>query len=199
MLKVQLVGRNLDMCKSWAKYFVDDSNVFIYQGDFFDFPTDCVVSPANSFGFMDGGLDAAITKTLGTQVQYKLRHQLFSKYGGELLVGQAEMVETGHPDIPYCISAPTMRVPMILGPETVNVYLATRADFKLVQQYPQIKTLTISGMGTGVGKVPFDICARQMKQAYDDAFNGATVPATWYEAQARHQNLYSDKIRDIQF
>ena len=34
--------------------------------------------------------------------------------GGELLVGQALLVETGHPHIRWCISAPTMRVPTLL-------------------------------------------------------------------------------------
>lgn len=199
MIKIKLIDTNLDMCKAWAKYFVNDSNVSIYQGDFFGQPTDCVVSPANSFGFMDGGLDAAITKRLGKHVQQKLRNQLVEKYNGELLVGQAEMIETEDKDIPYCISAPTMRVPMILGPETVNVYLATRAAFKLLVYYPRIQTITLSGMGTGVGRVPFDICARQMKQAYDEYLYGTPIPATWYEAQAKHQNLYSNKIRDIQF
>ena len=49
-----------------------------------------------------------------------LRKLILDHHHGELFVGTAEVVETDHAGIPYLIAAPTMRVPMILGPETVN-------------------------------------------------------------------------------
>ena len=119
---------------------------------------------------------------LGWQVQQKLQKQIREKYNGELLVGQAELIETGNEEIPFCISAPTMRVPMILE-NSPNVYLATRAVLLLAKNEPRIKTITMSGMGTGVGKVPYNICAKQMKQAYDDVILGKyKFPETWEEA-----------------
>jgi hypothetical protein len=88
---------------------------------------------------------------------------------------------------------------MILN-DSVNVYLASRAIFLLLKQnHRRISTVTISGLGTGVGKVPYDICAKQMKQAYDEAWLGQiTFPLTWYEAQVRHTNLFLDEHRDLQ-
>lgn len=169
-MKIQLVDRNYDMCKQWSEHFRDCSDVIIYNGDFFDLETDCVVSPANSFGFMDGGLDWVISDTLGWQIQNKLQIIMNEKYDGELLVGQAILVETDNLKVPYCISAPTMRVPIILT-GSVNVYLASKAIFRtLKQNVDKIKTVTISGLGTGVGDVPFNICANQMKQAYVDVW-----------------------------
>jgi len=58
----------------------------------------------------------------------------------------------------------------------------------------------VPGMGTGVGRVPPAICARQMKAAVDDALVKTTsFPSSWMEAQIRHQLLYGDEPRDLQF
>jgi len=46
---------------------------------------------------------------------------------GELLVGEALVVETENELVPWIISAPTMRVPMRLR-QTVNPYLAMKAE-----------------------------------------------------------------------
>jgi O-acetyl-ADP-ribose deacetylase (regulator of RNase III) len=189
-MKIQLIDRNEEMCKQWELQFKDCHDVVIYNGDFFALATDCVVSPANSFGFMDGSLDLAISEKLGWQVQRKLQKQLREKYLGELLVGQAELIETEFHQIPFCISAPTMRVPMILK-DSVNVYLASKAIFSLLKMENRIKTVSISGLGTGIGQVPYDICAKQMKMAYTDIWlNKYTSPDSWKEAQIRHQFLY---------
>lgn len=198
-MKIQLIDRNKEMCNQWNLHFKDCKDVITHCGDFFSLKTDCVVSPANSFGYMDGGLDMVISRKLGWQVQEKLQKQIQEKYFGELLVGQAELVETDFAEIPFCISAPTMRVPLILK-DTVNVYLASKAIFYLLKKESRIKTVTISGLGTGVGQVPYDVCAKQMKQAYTDIWlNEYAFPNTWHEAQTRHQLLYSNDYRDLQY
>ena len=196
-MKIQLIDRNKEMCEQWEMCFSDCNDVVVHNGDFFSLKTDCVVSPANSFGFMDGALDLAISKKIGWQVQRKLQNQIAEKYLGEILVGQAELVETDFEEIPFCISAPTMRVPSILK-DTVNVYLASKAIFSLLKNEDRIKTVTISGLGTGVGKVPYDICAKQMKQAYNDVWlDKYNFPNTWHQAQISHQFLYSKSYRDL--
>ena len=174
-MKIQLIDRNEEMCQEWRTHFKDCEDVIVHHGDFFSLESDCVVSPANSFGFMDGGLDYVISEMLGWQVQTRLQIILNEKYNGELLVGQAELVETGNEKVPYCISAPTMRIPKLLV-GNVNVYLAAKAIFRvLVENKDKIKSVTISGLGTGVGKVPFSVCAKQMKQAYDDVWLGEEI------------------------
>lgn len=199
-MKIQLIDRNLEMCKAWENAFSGCNDVIVHHGDFFSLKTDCVVSPANSFGFMDGSLDLVISQKLGWQVQERLQKQIEEKYLGEILVGQAELVETGVPEIPFCISAPTMRVPLILT-NTVNVYLAAKAIFNLLLlEQDRIGSVTISGLGTGVGRVPYDVCAKQMRQAYNEIWLGKyDKPKTWFEAQKRHQLLYSNEYRDLQF
>ena len=157
---------------------------------------------------MDGGLDMLISEFFGWHVQERLQDVIRDKHHGELLVGLAEIVPTDNSRIPFVISAPTMRVPMILR-EAVNVYLATRAvillglhgrflDGRAVSE--DVHTIAVPGMGTGVGRVPPDTCARQMKAAVDDVLLGnSAFPSSWFEAQFKHQLLYDDSARDLQY
>lgn len=202
-MKIQLIDYNREMGAAYKEAFKDVSEVEVHTNSAFAIPTECIVSPANSFGFMDGGFDATITKYLGHQVQSNVQKIIKEYYNGELLVGQAIFVATENPLVPYCISAPTMRVPMYLGQESINAYLAARAIFLLLKQPVPFKSVTIPGLGTGVGAVPYDVCAKQVRMAYDEFFLGKTneFPKTWYQAQFRHQMLFKkapEETRDIQ-
>lgn len=203
-MKIQLIDYNREMVAAWKKYFTDAPDVEIHLNSAFAIPTECVCSPSNGRGFLDGGFDAAITSNLGTQVQQELQRIIKEDFHGELLVGQAILFETKNPLIPYCISAPTMRVPSFLGLKSVNAYLAARAIFIILKNNPPFKTVTIPGLGTGVGAVPYDVCAKQMRQAYDDFYvnDAPKFPASWHDAQLEHQMLYEvskENTKDIQF
>jgi O-acetyl-ADP-ribose deacetylase (regulator of RNase III) len=195
-MKIQLIDTNTEMCAAWERHF-KDCNITILCEDIFSSNTDCVVSPGNSFGFMDGGIDVVLEQILN--VQSKLQMQINENYNGELLVGQAILVETENIAIPFLIAAPTMRVPMILG-DSPNVYLASRALFILLKQNEdRFNSVSIPGFGTGVGKMSCDIAARQMKKAFDDIWlNKYVFPMSWYDAQIQHQLLYSNNWRDLQ-
>ncbi|QHT69885.1 Appr-1-p processing protein [Rhodocytophaga rosea] len=207
-MKIILSDTNHSVIKAWQLYFKDCQDVEIFAGSIFETGCNAIVSPANSFGFMDGGLDLAISNYLGWHVQAILQAKIKQKYHGELLVGQAEIVETGHPKIPYLISAPTMRVPLILN-TTVNVYLAMRAVLLLIKYCKLdngtpvkevVRAVSISGLGTGVGKVPADICARQMRVAYDEVIlDKVSFPSSWVDAQQKNQLLYTQQTRDLQY
>lgn len=195
-LKIQLIDNSQQLCNYWSEEFKNYKNVIVHKGDFFSLPTDCVVSPANSFGFMDGGLDAYITNKLGNKVQLALQDKINKYFNGELLVGQAVIVYTHNDEIPNVISAPTMRVPMILPKDTINPYLATKAILNCVinnnNLFSKINTITIPGLGTGVGRVDYAMCARQMRIAYEDIFvNEIKFPNSWRSAQLKHMDLYS--------
>ena len=57
-VKLLLVNPNDELCAEWEKHFHDLPNVEIIQGTFEEVESyDCLVSPANSFGIMDGGID----------------------------------------------------------------------------------------------------------------------------------------------
>ena len=199
---------NANLIESLNKYFKQDPNIKIVHGSIFDVDCDAIVSPANSYGFMDGGVDLRISQFFGWHIQERLQEIIKEKHHGELLVGCAEIVETDHDLIPYMISAPTMRVPMILK-DSVNIYLATRAVLILVKYgkfsngtfiNEKVKSIAFPGMGTGVGRVPYDICALQMRRAVKDIFyENYEFPKTWREAQKNHQLLYRNDTPDLQF
>jgi O-acetyl-ADP-ribose deacetylase (regulator of RNase III) len=200
-MKIILAGIHKEQIIEWKNFFYDCPDVSVYHGSIFDNACDAIVSPANSFGFMDGGLDLALSNYLGWHVQERLQEIIKTKYDGELLVGQAEIVETDNTKFPYLISAPTMRVPMILK-ETSNPYLAMRAILLLLKKgkfadgsliSDKVKTVAISGLGTGVGDVAPTQCARQMRIAYGQVIlNNIPFPERWLDAFEIHEVLMSN-------
>ena len=121
--KLVLVAIDPGLTKAWRTFCGDLPNVEVVQGNILDVECDAVVSPANSFGFMDGGIDGLYLDHFGRDIQMSVRRQIYEQHDGELLVGDADIVTTGDESIPYLIAAPTMRVPMKLR-DSVHPYLA---------------------------------------------------------------------------
>ncbi|MEZ0225425.1 MAG: macro domain-containing protein [Alphaproteobacteria bacterium] len=212
-MKIVLTALDTQLANAWKTACAGLHFVTVHHGSIFDIECDAVVSPANSYGFMDGGIDALYTAQFGIHVQDRVRRAILEHHHGELLVGQADIVETDHPQIPFLIAAPTMRVPMILGSDTVNPYLAARAALLLVRHgkfrdgtfagdniSDRVKVLAFPGMGTGVGRVPAGIAAQQVRAAIDESMrNKFRLPQSWAEASENHQLLYSDRPKDLQY
>jgi O-acetyl-ADP-ribose deacetylase (regulator of RNase III) len=193
-MKIILAEINIDLIKAWTEVFKSSEDIEIYLGSAFEPHTDAIVSPANSFGFMDGGIDLQISQNLGWDVEERLQELIRKEHNGELLVGQAELVRTRNLKIPYVISAPTMRVPMTLE-NSPNPFLATRAVLQLIKNNEEarnnIKTVTFPGMGTGVGQVKPEICAYQMYMAVEEVLYGRKeFPKDLWDAQWNHQDLF---------
>src|SRR5262245_38207657 len=125
-MQVLLIDHHLAMARAWRTAFADRDDVEVIESDYFSRPAGAMVSPANSFGIMDGGLDAAIRDQLGFPVQQRVQRAIVERHHGELAVGSAELVETGDARWPVLVVAPTMRVPESVA-QTLNAYLAFRA------------------------------------------------------------------------
>lgn len=169
-MEFHLVAYNAELYHAWLDAFADCEDVQVSEGDILCFQADAIVSPANSFGYMDGGLDLKYSEFFGWDLERRLQAKLAVEHGGELPVGQAVIVETHHSNVRYLISAPTMRVPMRVA-ETVNAYLAFRAVIRAVQVFNQfakqpIRTILCPGLGTGEGRMPAQRCGAQMRAAY---------------------------------
>lgn len=131
-----------------------------------------MVSPANSFGMMDGGIDAAIIRFFGKSLMDRVQQRILDEYLGEQPVGTSIIVETNHPKHPYLAHTPTMRVPMSIQ-GTHNPYMAMWAMLLAVRKHNQtskqvINTIACPGLGTGIGRVPYTEAARQMALAYEN-------------------------------
>jgi len=187
-MKIHLRDRNAGMVHAWEQAF-EGTDVEATVGDIFDGTSaDAIVSPANSFGFMDGGIDGVYTNYFGSGLQKRLQDILVKYHHGELPVGQTQLVsipEGESKGFKYMICAPTMRVPSVID-QSVNAYLAFRATLRLVQTHNRaissalekgledklngarlIESILCPGLGTAVGKMPHDRCAKQMRLAYD--------------------------------
>jgi len=172
----------------WEKYFKDFDDVEIINGDICQAEVDAIVSPANSYGFMCGGLDRYLTQRFGEQISTKIKTTLKEDYKRELLIGEALAIETNDSKCPYIISAPTMIVPMDIS-NTINVFLSTRACLQEAKEM-KLSSIAISAMGLGVGKVPPEICAKQMFEAYREVFiTGWSEPMTIYDSVVNYHYL----------
>jgi len=163
--KVYLRDINGALVGYWKKYFHSLSEVEISQGDIFGIQAQAIVSPANSFGLMGGGIDLIYRDRFGVEVEKLVQKNINIHYYGELPVGQALSVPmVGNLDYPNLIVAPTMRLPMSID-NTLNPYLAFRAVL-LRAKDTGIESLVCPGLGTGVGKACPEMVARQMFVAY---------------------------------
>ncbi len=172
-MRIFLVYRDEALGKAWRSHFHDRPDVQIVQDNITMLTCDAVVSPANSFGFMDGGLDAALTERFGCGLQADLQEQIQQLPERELLVGKAIVVPTHDARIPWLIAAPTMRVPMSFGIATsINAYLAMKAILIVAQKHSFIQTVAIPGLCTNVGRMSPPIASKQMFLAYDEIVSG---------------------------
>jgi len=183
MQKFIFIDNKKELADAWNREFAPYDNVEAHGPvDLFSFEADACVSPANSFGFMDGGIDLLYSMNMGWHVSANLRNIIRDNYDGELLVGQALLLDTGYARFPKMIVAPTMRVPGRLN-GTPNVYLAAKAMFLLAMRNPSLETIVCPGLGTGTGGVTPDECARVMRMAYED----------WY----LERSVYPENLSDV--
>jgi len=192
-LKLILVDPLPDLCIAWQKHFSGLHNVEIVTAYFEDLPEfDCMVSAANSFGLMDGGVDAAIIRFFGAELTSRVQQRILDEYMGEQSVGTSMIVETGHPKHPFIAHTPTMRIPMEIA-HTDNVYLAMWAMLLAVRQQNQhserrINIVACPGLGTATGRVPFPEAARQMSLAYRNFLYPPTY-IDWSLADSRQERI----------
>jgi len=139
--------------------------ISIHRGDITQFKCDAIVNPANSYGYMGGGVAGAIKQIGGSEIERAAVAQ------APIPVGSAVATTAGSLPCQYVIHAPTMKQPAMAIP-IHNVEQATESAFLLAQSL-HIKSLALPGMGTGVGRIcPKDAAYAMMGVArrYDDFF-----------------------------
>lgn len=183
-----------DLTAAWQRHFAGVPEVVPATGDIFGVPVDAVVSPANCFGFMDGGIDRAYSLRFGWHVQDRLREVIQRDWDGELPIGLALVVDTDAADIRYVVAAPTLRAPVNVA-KTLNAYFAFRAVLRAVQRHNamrpgSIRTVACPGLATGTGEMPDAICAKQMREAWDEVEGGRPFqPKGVNDALMQHYRL----------
>jgi len=194
--KLTLIDPQEGLCQEWKKSFASYPEVEIRHGYFEQVKSyDCMVSPANSFGLMDGGVDLAIRNYFGLKIQYFVQRIIQRDYYGEQPVGTSFIVFTEHEEHPFLAHTPTMRVPMSIA-GTDNVYNAFFAMLRAVANHnkqddiARINKVLCPGFGTYTGNVAFAEAARQMALAYKH-FHKPTTNMTWPNLIERNNRILS--------
>lgn len=144
------------------------------------------VSPANSLGFMDGGIDYVYSRkmfpTIEKHVKWNIKNLNLNTLLGRpyLPIGSSIISKVPNSNESYIISAPTMFLPHNVS-GTNNAYHAFMASLMMVSKYKMlnlqsnIDTLVCPALCTGYGKMPIQKAAHQMHKALMD-FLTSSVP-----------------------
>ncbi|CAG8731858.1 9216_t:CDS:2 [Dentiscutata erythropus] len=210
--KLLLVDTSNEIVQAWnnelkklpTKVLPDDSTqclkVQVHHGTFQNLlktnQAECLVSPANSFGLMDGGIDYYISEYYGgvNELIPVVQKSLDFEWCGEqnvgtcLLVDVRELVTKIKNDsneekcFPgYIAHCPTMRIPKILNNDDL-VYRCTWAMLTAIKKHNanilegeikhhRINSVVCAGFGTGVGQLSENLCAKQMMLAVNNFVN----------------------------
>ncbi|MEV6211613.1 macro domain-containing protein [Kitasatospora sp. NPDC051914] len=170
-LRVVLTDTNATVVEAWRAAFADTPGIEIRQGSILDEKVDAWVSPTNSRGKMDGGVDAVIKRHLGAGIQLRVQRAIRSRFAGSLPVGSAVCVPSGAVEPKFLISAPTMEQSSQNVSATLNVALACAAAFQAIHRQNRevpgsIGSVALVGMGARTGRVPARVCANLMWTGY---------------------------------
>jgi len=139
--------------------------ILIEKGDITKTSCDAIVNPANSFGYMGGGVAGAIKRVGGIEIEKE------AILKAPIEIGNAIATTSGSLPCKYVIHSPTMKRPA-MRIDIENVKLATKAALETCVKQ-NLKSIAIPGMGTGVGGVPTDEAAEvitKIVKEYEDKF-----------------------------
>ena len=189
--KLILYDLNTNLINEFTKYFSQYPDIEIINSSFADLPKcDCIVSPANSFGMMDGGIDGVFTKYFGNQLMERVQQHIINNYAGEQPIGTSFIIPTYDSKHPYLAHTPTMTLPMdIRG--TNNVYQAMKAMLLAVRSCDDINSVACCGLGTATGKISPIVAAKQMSLAYEHVMINPLNQINWITANNRYREVKS--------
>ncbi|MFD8792909.1 ADP-ribosyltransferase domain-containing protein [Streptomyces vinaceus] len=167
VLRVVLTDVNERVVEAWRAAFADTPGIEIRRGSILDEDVDAWVTPTNSRGRMDGGVDAAVKRHLGAGIQLRVQRAIRDRFAGAMPVGSAVCVPSGAAVPRFLISTPTMVESSQNVSATLNVALACAAAFQAVHRQNRkapgsIRSVALVGMGARTGRVPARLCANLM-------------------------------------
>lgn len=176
-VRVLLLDPVAELLDAWRVEFAASADmVEVHHGGFQERlgEFDALLSPGNSYGQMDGGIDGIIAATF-PKVQRAVWRRIAERHHGYQPVGTAEVIPTEDDRCGWLVYAPTMRIPMALdGGRDVSVHDALWAGLIATERHNRehevghkIRTLACPGLGTGIGRVRPSRAAQLMATAYE--------------------------------
>lgn len=127
-----------------------------------------IVNPANTLGFMGGGVAGAIKRAGGEAIEAEARKRSPIPLGGAQLTTAGQLPFTG------IIHAPTMTRPAEAADADV-VRLACHAAVKLAHG-ERLDSIAFPGMGTGIGGLAYEEAAEAMVQGLVEGLRECKAP-----------------------
>lgn len=139
---------------------------------------DIMVSPANSTGYMDGGIDLYFMRMFpGIQRTVQRVIRTYNILDGPLYVlpvGSAVKVGTNQEICPELICAPTMPRPCDIRDHPENVRRCMYGILKCLGK-TRLHCVAVPGLGTGCGRLSPEESARQIRLGIEDFASGADI------------------------
>jgi O-acetyl-ADP-ribose deacetylase (regulator of RNase III) len=152
-----LCDTNEDIVNNFRTYFGDYDNFNIYEDDVikvyktlrlkYEDSNIAIVSPANSFGDMQGGIDLVYYNYFGHEIEETVQDKIIRDKYGELVIGDSIMVNIPNHKHTFLIVSPTMKIPSNIE-NTVNVYLAFRSTLITCVENKYIEHIIVPGLGS---------------------------------------------------
>jgi O-acetyl-ADP-ribose deacetylase (regulator of RNase III) len=178
---IKFISLNKEWVDCMKEYFKNTALVIVDSADIREIPREntCFVSPANSLGFMDGGIDLILSREIMPGIESKVKKRIqelniISSMGRPYLpIGS--VIAVPHDLKTHLIVTPTMFLPHdVRG--TQNAYWSFFAALimwrKLCSQKNKRFNLVVTSHCCGVGRMSASDSATQMKRAYDDFIQG---------------------------
>ena len=140
-------------------------SIIVKLGDLTQVNCDAIINPANSYGYMGGGVAGAIKRVGGAEIEKEAVNR------APIAIGKAVSTPAGSLPCKYVIHAPTMKRPA-MRTSLENVRLATQAALRLAKEMG-LSSIAIPGMGTGVGGVAHRKAAEtivKIAKEFEDSF-----------------------------
>ncbi len=132
----------------------------VKKGSITTLQVEAIVNPANSFGYMGGGVAGVIKRVGGKAIEEGAIAQ------APIQVGQAAVTSSGDLVCKKIIHAPTMHNPAEIT-DSHKVLCATKAALELADR-EGFKSLAMPGLGTGVGGLDKLEAARTMLKVINE-------------------------------
>jgi len=131
-----------------------------------------LVTPGNSFGIMDDGVDRAIRDFFGRDLETQIQELIMKHYnatqglpvGGCLVIPVKWYHDQKRQKLKYILYMPTMKYPGILPKTTQNARVVFRALECVLTHLPIKGMVLLSGICTGIGMMDATEMVRQLIQ-----------------------------------
>lgn len=128
--------------------------IIIKQGDITKEEVDAIVNPANSYGYMGGGVAGAIKNAGGIEIERQAIAQ------APIPIGNSIITTAGKLKAKYVIHSPTMEKPAQIT-DLKRIKNTTLAALNVADKN-KLGKIAMPGMSTGVGGIPKDKAAKAM-------------------------------------